>query len=107
MRRLALLLCLLALAAPAAAQDAAGDATPGAVSAGATDAAAAGSAEPLGQAENGLPPVAPPPRTLRAYWHVFVAFAIAWGLLFGYAIFIARRSGALERQIKRLEGSGV
>lgn len=55
-------------------------------------------------AGSGLPQVAPPPRTLRAYWHLFGAYAIVWTLLFGYAVFLGRRSGAIERQIERLEG---
>jgi CcmD family protein len=45
-----------------------------------------------------------PPRTLRAYWHVFIAFAVTWLLLFGYAISLGRRWAALERQV--LQGSG-
>ena len=50
---------------------------------------------------------AAPPRTLRAYWHVFIAFAIAWALLFGYVVVLGRRFGVLEKEIKRLEGTGV
>jgi CcmD family protein len=56
-------------------------------------------------AQTGLPSVEAPPRTLRAYWHVFVAFALAWGLLFGYAVALGRRFGALEREVRRLEES--
>ena len=55
----------------------------------------------------GLPDAAPPPRTLRAYWHLFGAYAIVWTLLFGYAVYLGRRTGALEREIARLEGSGA
>jgi CcmD family protein len=42
------------------------------------------------------------PRSLRAYWHVFIAFAIAWVLLFGYVVMIARRSRRLEEQLDGL-----
>ena len=109
MRRSALLLCLLALlASPAAAQDAtdAAGAAPAEVVQAEDAATATVDAQPA-PASSGLPPVAPPPRTLRAYWHVFIAFAVAWGLLFGYAILLARKGGALERQLKRLEGTGA
>ncbi|MBW3630848.1 MAG: CcmD family protein [Gemmatimonadetes bacterium] len=44
---------------------------------------------------------------MRAYWHVFVAFAVAWALLFGYVVALGRRFGSLEREIRRLEGTGV
>lgn len=43
-----------------------------------------------------------PPRTLRAYWHLFVAFAVAWVLLFGYTVAIARRWSRLERELDAL-----
>lgn len=52
----------------------------------------------------GLPGRAAPPRTLRAHWHVFVAFAIVWILLFGYALSIGRRFGRLEAEVRRLGG---
>jgi len=42
---------------------------------------------------------AAPPRTLRAYWHVFIAFALTWLLLFGYAISLGRRWARLEREV--------
>lgn len=42
-----------------------------------------------------------PPRTLRAYWHVFIAFAVTWLLLFGYALSLGRRWAALERQLQQ------
>ena len=44
-----------------------------------------------------------PPRTLRAYWHLFVAFALAWVLLFGYTIGIARRFGRIEKELDALQ----
>lgn len=55
-------------------------------------------------APTGLPTRAAPPRTLRAYWHVFAAFAIAWLLLFGYTLSLGRRFAALDRDVQRLEG---
>jgi CcmD family protein len=56
---------------------------------------------PVGAA-SALPAREAPPRSLRAYWHVFIAFAIAWGLLFGYVVLIARRSRRLEEQLDGL-----
>lgn len=57
-----------------------------------------------GQGEMGLPLREPPPRTLRAYWHVFIAFAVTWALLFGYALTVGRRFGKLEEELRRLRG---
>ena len=57
-----------------------------------------------GEAEMGLPLREPPPRTLRAYWHVFIAFAVTWVLLFGYALTVGRRFGKLEEELRRLRG---
>lgn len=45
-----------------------------------------------------------PPRTLRAYWHVFIAFGLAWVLLFGYAISVGRRFSRLEQEVRSLHG---
>ena len=42
---------------------------------------------------------AAPPRTLRAYWHVFIAFTVAWLLLFGYVVMLGRRFRRLEEQL--------
>lgn len=50
----------------------------------------------------GLPERAAPPRTLRAYWHVFIAFAVTWILLFGYALSLGRRFGRLDDEVRRL-----
>lgn len=57
---------------------------------------------PAATEPSGLPLRATPPPTMRAYWHVFAAFAIAWALLFGYAIFLGRRFATLERELRRL-----
>lgn len=46
-----------------------------------------------------------PPRTMRAYAHVFVAFAVAWVLLFGYVVFIARKFRRVEEQVDALARS--
>jgi CcmD family protein len=46
-----------------------------------------------------------PPRTLRAYTHVFVAFAVAWVLLFGYVFFLARKFRRVEEQVEALARS--
>ena len=104
MRRL--LLCLLLLAAAPVAARAQESAPARPENAATVDPGTASVvAEPAVQS-NGLPVAAAPPRTLRAYWHVFIAFAIAWALLFGYVIALGRRFGALEREVQRLEGSG-
>ena len=47
-----------------------------------------------------LPARAAPERTLRAYWHVFGAFALTWILLFGYVIALGRRFSRLERELE-------
>jgi CcmD family protein len=47
-----------------------------------------------------------PPRTLRAYWHVFTAFTLAWLFLFGYALSLGRRFRRLEEQVAVAEGTG-
>ncbi|MDP9347602.1 MAG: CcmD family protein [Gemmatimonadota bacterium] len=52
----------------------------------------------------GLPQRAAPPRTLRDHWHVFVAFALAWVLLFGYVVSLGRRFARVERDLRRLGG---
>lgn len=51
-----------------------------------------------------LPETSAPPRTLRAYWHVFAAFAFAWLMILGYAISLARRFRRLERQVDAMGG---
>jgi CcmD family protein len=104
MMRLILGLVVLCLCAAAGAPLA--EAQQGAGAAAAPSAQATISPDPNPGQLSGLPQAAPPPRTLRAHWHVFVAFASAWGLLFAYAIYLGRRFGGLEAQIRRLEGSG-
>ena len=40
----------------------------------------------------------------RAYWHVFLAYAIAWVFIFGWIVSIARRLGRLERSLQNRDG---
>ena len=101
MRRQILALSLLLLAAaPAAAQ------TPDAAPAPSVEQTEANQAEvptyqePSGT--SGLPARAAPPRTLRAYWHLFGAFAITWILLFGYALSVGSRMARLDEEVRRL-----
>ena len=56
------------------------------------------------QGSSGLPQRAAPPRTLRDYTHVFVAFALAWLLLFGYALSLGRKFARIEREMETLRG---
>ncbi len=39
-------------------------------------------------------------QSLRGYTHMFVAYFIAWALIFGWVISIALRLGRLERNLK-------
>lgn len=43
-------------------------------------------------------------RTMRGYWHLFIAFAVTWLLLFGYTLTLGRRFGRLERELERVGG---
>ena len=104
MRRL--LLCLLLLGAAPVAAHAQDTAPAQTEAAAAVDQGGTAVVDAPAVQSNGLPVAPPPPRTLRAYWHVFVAFAIAWALLFGYVVVLGRRFGSLEREVTRLEGSG-
>jgi hypothetical protein len=38
-------------------------------------------------------------QNLRAYWHVFVAYVIAWGLVLGWLVSVARRLARVERSL--------
>jgi CcmD family protein len=64
----------------------------------AQDSAAAASPAP----SSGLPAGMGVPRTMRSYTHVFVAFSVAWVLLFGYTVSIDRRFRKLEEQVDSL-----
>ena len=98
--RIALLALFALLATPAACApslSAQAPAAPTQAAAPAVDAAAQ-----TGTA--GLPRYTPP-RTLRAYAHVFVAFAVAWVLLFGYVVFLSRKFRRVEDQVEALARS--
>ncbi|MGH7459378.1 MAG: CcmD family protein [Longimicrobiaceae bacterium] len=43
-----------------------------------------------------------PPRTLRGYWHLFIAFALAWLILCGYLVALGRKLRRLEGEVSRL-----
>lgn len=62
-----------------------------------SDGATAATAE----AASGLPERSAPARTLRAHWHVYIAFAVVWALLFGYVLSLGRRFARLERDLGR------
>lgn len=99
--RIVLLALFAVLAAPAAGRSMAAQAP------AATEAAAPTAAPPAAdaaQSGSALPSYTPP-RTMRAYTHVFVAFAVAWTLLFGYVVFIARKFRRVEEQVDALARS--
>ncbi|HEX8454984.1 MAG TPA: CcmD family protein [Longimicrobium sp.] len=54
-----------------------------------------------------LPEQSAPPRTLRAYWHVFAAFTFAWLMILGYAISLARRFRSLEQKVDAMGETDV
>jgi CcmD family protein len=60
---------------------------------------AAESPGPAGAEAGTLAERGQPPRTMRAYWHVFIAFAVTWLLLFGYVISLGRRWARLEHEV--------
>ncbi|CAN5687235.1 hypothetical protein BH23GEM6_BH23GEM6_05210 [soil metagenome] len=41
-------------------------------------------------------------RTMRGYWHLFIAFALTWLVLFGYVISLGKRFSRLEAELDRL-----
>jgi CcmD family protein len=71
----------------------------GADSARASASAMGGGAEPY---PAGLPQRTAPARTLRAHWHVYIAFAVVWALLFGYLLSLGRRFRRVEDEVSRL-----
>ncbi|HEY0020701.1 MAG TPA: CcmD family protein [Longimicrobium sp.] len=71
----------------------------------ATEAAAPSAAPAAAQTGAFSLPRYTPPRTLRAYTHVFVAFAVAWVLLFGYVVFLSRKFRRVEEQVDALARS--
>jgi CcmD family protein len=100
--RIVLLALFALLAAPSAAPSLMAQ-EPAAAQAAAPSAAPAADAAPQTGASS-LPRYTPP-RTLRAYAHVFVAFAVAWVLLFGYVVFLSRKFRRVEEQVDALARS--
>ncbi|CAN5721125.1 hypothetical protein BH23GEM11_BH23GEM11_14480 [soil metagenome] len=37
---------------------------------------------------------------MQEFWHVFIAYAVAWGLVFGWAVAIFRRMGRVEERLR-------
>ncbi|MFL5385442.1 MAG: CcmD family protein [Longimicrobiaceae bacterium] len=91
----------LAAAAAAALMLAVAPASPACAQAAAPPAAVT---QPAASALPGVQAPAPP-RTLRAYWHVFIAFGLAWLFLFGYALSLGRRFRNLEHEVDTLRGA--
>lgn len=46
------------------------------------------------------------PPSLRPYWHVFAAYAVAWALVLGWVLLIARRVARLEARFRSGGGTG-
>jgi CcmD family protein len=40
-------------------------------------------------------------QNLRGYRHVFIAYAVAWLLVFGWLFSVARRLGRIERSLQK------
>jgi len=54
-----------------------------------------------GLAQEGLPdPAAIAGQNLRGYTHMFIAYFIAWCLILGWVVSIARRLGKVERALR-------
>jgi CcmD family protein len=102
--RIVLLALFALLAAPAAGPSLASQATPAVSTESTAPPSAAPAADAAQSGSAGLPRYTPP-RTLRAYTHVFVAFAVAWVLLFGYVFFLARKFRRVEEQVEALARS--
>lgn len=45
-----------------------------------------------------------PPREMRQFWHVFIAYAIAWLLVFVWILTILRRIRRVDDRLTKLEG---
>lgn len=55
----------------------------------------------LAEAQSGLPdPDALASQNLRGYTHMFIAYFITWGMIFGWVVSIARRLGRVEEALK-------
>ena len=55
----------------------------------------------LAEAQSGLPDTnALGSQSLRGYTHMFIAYFIAWGMILGWVVSIARRLGRVEKALK-------
>jgi len=55
----------------------------------------------LARAQGGLPDAsALASQNLRGYTHMFMAYFIAWGLILGWVVSIARRLGRIEKALQ-------
>ena len=55
----------------------------------------------LAQGQSSLPdPGALASQNLRGYTHMFIAYFIAWAVIFGWVVSIARRLGRVEKALK-------
>jgi hypothetical protein len=55
----------------------------------------------MGLAQAGLPdPEAIASQNLKGYTHMFIAYFIAWAVIIGWVISIARRLGRVEKALK-------
>ena len=55
----------------------------------------------VGLAQSGLPePGAMASQNLRGYTHMFIAYFIAWILILGWIVSIARRLGKLQKSLE-------
>ena len=53
------------------------------------------------EAQSGLPdPGALARQNLQGYTHMFLAYAIAWGLILGWIVSIGRRLGRVQQELK-------
>ena len=53
----------------------------------------------LSLAPEGLEAQAAAAPRMRDFWHVFIAYALAWALLFGWVVAIFRRLGRLREKL--------
>lgn len=44
-----------------------------------------------------------PPREMRQFWHVFIAYAVAWILVFVWILSILRRLRRVDERLSKLE----
>lgn len=51
-------------------------------------------------AQESMPAQALGQQSLRAYWHVFIAYALVLVLVLGYVVSIARRLAHVERKLE-------